>query len=207
MKTILLCTTSDTLLEHWKKSILDVHSNVVVIRSETGLIKSIEQNQNAILVLDCNFFIDIKAYIYSLMDSFKELHILFMDDSPSFQKGKELLSLGIKGYANGRLSSIHLLQALTLINDGKIWLYPEFIQKLIQEASLDSGSAMHEEKKELESLTEKEKQIALLVSKGYSNKSIASKLDIAESTVKVHLRKIFHKLHVTDRLSLALICR
>lgn len=204
MKNILLCTLSDSLLEHWKESIINVYSNLIVINSEKGLLKSLDNNPDAILVLDCNFFINSKDYVRSLVESYPKINILYMDDSPSFKVGKELLPLGIKGYANSRLSSIHFLQALGIVNDGKVWLYPEFIQKLIAEASIVSN---RQDNEDIEILTSKEKQLALLVARGYSNKIIALKLDIAESTVKVHLRSIFRKLHVTDRLSLALIFR
>jgi len=204
VKQILLCSKSKSLIEHWKESIIDIYLDVIVVTSENGLIKSLENNSESIILLDSNFFTNVKAYLYSIIDSFPKVSIIFMDDCPSFKIGKELLPFGIKGYANSRLSSVHLLQALGIVNDGKMWLYPEFIQKLIKEASI--GPKL-EENKNVDSLTNKERQISLLVSRGCSNKVIAYKLDIAESTVKVHLRKIFRKLYVTDRLSLALIFR
>lgn len=204
MKTILLCTSSKTLLEHWRESIVDVYVDVIAVSSERGLFKSLDQNQNAIVVFDCNFDKNPKEYILSLIECYPAVNILYMDDTPSFKTGKELLPVGIKGYANSRLSSIHLLQALSFIDDGKVWLYPEFIQRLIQEASVVSKKEYNDD---IDKLTEKEKQVALLVARGYSNKLIAMKLDVTEATIKVHLRSIFKKLHVTDRLSLALIFR
>ena len=202
MKNILLCTKSEFILEHWRESIINIYSNLIIITSENGLLKSLDEYSDAILVLDCNFFVSSKDYIRSLVESYPKINILFMHDCPSFKVGKELLPLGIKGYANSRLSSIHFLQALTLINDGKVWLYPEFVQKLIEEASITPNVDHNEE---IKLLTNKEKQIALLVAKGCSNKIIANTIEVAESTVKVHLRSIFKKLHVNDRLSLALI--
>jgi two-component system nitrate/nitrite response regulator NarL len=55
-----------------------------------------------------------------------------------------------------------------------------------------------------EPLTDREREIAYLVSRGYRNKEIAEALEISEQTVKNHLRNIFEKLGVADRLSLAL---
>ena len=49
------------------------------------------------------------------------------------------------------------------------------------------------------SLTKREKDVLLLVTKGESNKSIADKLVLSEITVKSHLNSIFKKLHVTNR--------
>lgn len=59
--------------------------------------------------------------------------------------------------------------------------------------------------KMLELLTERERQIARLVSEGMSNKEIARKLDVSQGTVKVHLYNIFQKLEITNRTVLATI--
>jgi len=53
-------------------------------------------------------------------------------------------------------------------------------------------------------LTEKEKDIALMIAEGLSNKEIAQKEKIALSTVKGHVHHIFEKAGVSDRISLAL---
>ena len=53
-----------------------------------------------------------------------------------------------------------------------------------------------ENKKEL---TKTEKDILILVSKGYSNKRIGNELYISYHTVKTHIQKIIYKLNATDR--------
>jgi DNA-binding NarL/FixJ family response regulator len=53
-------------------------------------------------------------------------------------------------------------------------------------------------------LTERQREVAMLVGKGASNKKIANQLDITDRTVKAHLGTIFEKLGVKDRLQLAL---
>lgn len=55
------------------------------------------------------------------------------------------------------------------------------------------------------SLTKKEKDVLLLVTKGESNKSIADKLVLSEITVKSHLNSIFKKLNVTNRTQAVLL--
>lgn len=204
MKTILLCTLSETLLEHWRKSLINSYTNLININNEKGLLKCLENNQNSFLLLDSNFFVNQKDYISSLLELYPKTKVLYLDDCPSFVNGNKLLPLGIKGYGNSRMSSLNLLQALEVINDGHIWLYPEFIQKLIQESI---ASKSNPKEVSLETLTKKEREIASLVAKGLSNKIIALKCDISESTVKAHIHAIFNKLEVNDRLSLALMLR
>lgn len=52
-------------------------------------------------------------------------------------------------------------------------------------------------------LTGRERQVALLVSEGLSNKAIARRLNVTDGTIKVHLHHIFQKLQVSNRTVLA----
>jgi two-component system, NarL family, nitrate/nitrite response regulator NarL len=52
-------------------------------------------------------------------------------------------------------------------------------------------------------LTERERQIARLVSQGLSNKAIGRLLNITDGTIKVHLHHIFQKLEISNRTVLA----
>jgi DNA-binding NarL/FixJ family response regulator len=56
-------------------------------------------------------------------------------------------------------------------------------------------------------LSDRERQVLGLVSRGLANKQIARTLGIAERTVKVHLGNIFRRIGVTDRTSAALWAR
>ena len=51
-------------------------------------------------------------------------------------------------------------------------------------------------------LTPREKEIVLLVWEDLSNKQIATKLSISESTVENHLHNIFSKLDIVSRIGL-----
>jgi two-component system nitrate/nitrite response regulator NarL len=54
-----------------------------------------------------------------------------------------------------------------------------------------------------ESLSPRERQILQHVAKGASNKEIARALDLAESTVKIHVQHILRKLELTSRVQAA----
>lgn len=58
---------------------------------------------------------------------------------------------------------------------------------------------------EIQSLTNREKEILSLVAKGLSNKEISEKLFVSELTVKTHLKNIFKKLNVSSRTQAILI--
>jgi two-component system nitrate/nitrite response regulator NarL len=48
-------------------------------------------------------------------------------------------------------------------------------------------------------------EIFLLIAKSLSNKHIARDLDIAETTVKIHIQHIFKKLEMTSRVQVAVL--
>ncbi len=56
-------------------------------------------------------------------------------------------------------------------------------------------------------LTPREREISEHVARGMSNRHVARELDIAESTVKMHLHSVFTKLDIANRVELSLLAR
>ena len=56
-----------------------------------------------------------------------------------------------------------------------------------------------------EPLTTRERQIVVVLSEGVTNKEIAQRLRLAEGTVKVHLHRIYRKLGIANRTTLAIL--
>jgi two-component system nitrate/nitrite response regulator NarL len=54
----------------------------------------------------------------------------------------------------------------------------------------------------LTTLTTRERQIVGLVSKGLSNREVASRLNLSEGTIKAHLHNIYQKLAISNRTAL-----
>jgi two-component system nitrate/nitrite response regulator NarL len=57
---------------------------------------------------------------------------------------------------------------------------------------------------EIKKLTPREGEMLAQLAFGLSNKEIARKLDVAESTVKIHLQSILKKLGVNNRVQAAI---
>ncbi len=55
----------------------------------------------------------------------------------------------------------------------------------------------------LEALTEREREVLLLVTKGLSNKQIATRFSLSVNTVRAHMRSILSKLEASSRLEAA----
>ena len=132
-----------------------------------------------------------------------ENSVLILHRIPTLNTAKKLLKLGAKGYGNAMMRDHFIISALHTINDGMVWLYPEFTSELITQ--LPSQNSDNEG--ELQKLTVREKDVALLLKDGSSYKVVAETLDITPRTVKAHAGQIYSKLNVKDRLGLALLLK
>ena len=64
-----------------------------------------------------------------------------------------------------------------------------------------SGIRQHQ----IDPLTAREHQIARVMTEGLTNQEIAQRLRLAEGTVKVHLHRIYRKLGIINRTTLAIL--
>ena len=85
---------------------------------------------------------------------------------------------------------------------GRPWQSPEIAATIARYQSCTSVAS-----RILKPLTEREYQIAMLVSEGLSNKEIGHELSICEGTVKIHLHKIYEKTRLSNRTMLAAIVK
>ena len=152
---------------------------------------------------DANTVIVVQpAELIATKEAFPDAKILVLSQHPKFEEGIVLLQKGINGYGNLYMQKVHLLQALSTIKNGAVWLYPEMMQSLIL---LGSNAVVNEDA--LETLSTREREVAREIEKGLSNKEIATALEITERTVKAHLSHVYEKLGVSDRLALAMLLR
>jgi two-component system nitrate/nitrite response regulator NarL len=91
-----------------------------------------------------------------------------------------------------------LPQCLRQVMLGEHWIGVESVNALIGSLRTPSTGGSTQ-------LTPREVDIVRRVAKGASNKDIAWELKMGEQTVKNHLRRVFRKLHVANRVELALL--
>jgi DNA-binding NarL/FixJ family response regulator len=94
-----------------------------------------------------------------------------------------------------------LVEAITRVHAGEVWLAPALIASILTEARRPT-EARDPVASRIATLTEREREITTLLAQGLSNKQIADHLIISETTVSHHLTAIFHKLGTVSRLEL-----
>ena len=123
-------------------------------------------------------------------------------DVPNIREMLECVRLGAKAYCNSHMAVVHYRQMLQMLGQGQSWFPPQMLEetfKLAQQAVKPAPAQIP-----LDMLTEREKEIALAVADGKSNRQIADLYEISEPTVKTHLSNIFKKLELRDRVGLVL---
>jgi NarL family two-component system response regulator LiaR len=106
---------------------------------------------------------------------------------------------GALGYLLKDSSPEELLEAIRRVHRGEPSLEPAIARKVLQEISHPN-----KEKPSSDPLTERELEVLRLIAQGLSNKEIASKIFIAEWTVRTHVSNILGKLHLASRTQAAL---
>ncbi|WP_272516489.1 MULTISPECIES: two-component system response regulator NarL [unclassified Providencia] len=109
------------------------------------------------------------------------------------------LKRGADGYLLKDMEPEELIVALKEAASGKLVVSPTLASVLAE--SLRDNTTQDEN--HIASLTPREADILELISQGLSNKMIARKLDIAESTVKVHVKHLLKKLNLKSRVEAA----
>ncbi len=134
------------------------------------------------------------------------VRFVVMYDKPNDEDGLLALSQGASGYCNAHAAPELLLAIESVIRHQGLWVGESLLNRLIGGISVRSPMAGHHgEHPLLDTLSERERAVALCVAQGESNKEIARQLNLAERTIKAHLTSVFEKLGVRDRLQLALI--
>lgn len=197
MKTIYVFSKKEHFIEKLQE--LKKFYRVSSFNNSLELEKALKKEAPNSLVLDGDS--TEKGELNTLLD-LKVIKTLVLNELPSLKKGEELLSYGVKGYGNLNMNIEYLKQALEVILEGDIWVYPALMTHIIKKSTIKV-----EEQKDLSILTTREKEIAQLVADGLSNIEIADSLTISESTVKLHLNSIYQKLNIHSRLKLALIIK
>ena len=116
--------------------------------------------------------------------------------------------VGVRGYCRDDIDPESLKTLIVAIQHGELWIRRTLTYRLLEQMEELSNKKNKNDRASLgllSSLTEREYEIAVRVSKGGSNKQIAQSLKITERTVKAHLTEVYRKLGVIDRLKLARI--
>lgn len=137
-----------------------------------------------------------------LTEEVPQSQVLMLTVSEDADDLLEALRRGAVGYLLKNIETDVLVDAIRRAAEGESVISPAMTGKLVR-GLRTLGSEPVGGDKEKEKLTPREREILGLIARGDSNKEIARELDLAESTVKIHVQGILRKLHLTSRVQAA----
>lgn len=136
------------------------------------------------------------ATLDELINRYPTLPVVIISASTLRSDTQRALDAGAMGYISKESTSTVMLTALKLILAGGIYVPPNML-------TVKSSQGEHTVQIQ-EGLTERQMQVLALLVQGCTNKEIATKMEIAEPTVKMHISAILKTLDVSNRTQAAL---
>ena len=135
-----------------------------------------------------------------MLDSQPDLAVLMLTVSEDAEDLAECMKIGARGYLLKNINADFLLDSIRRAVQGDSVLSPEMTAKLVQRLRAPQAAS---QTPEYEALTPRERQTLAWLAQGASNKQIARAMDVAESTIKVHVQNILRKLNLHSRVQAA----
>jgi DNA-binding NarL/FixJ family response regulator len=130
--------------------------------------------------------------IMAIRAEFPDARIIVLTTYAGDAQAAAALKAGAAGYLLKNLVRKELLETIRAVHSGKRRVPPEIATEIAEHVADDA-------------LTGRELEVLRRVAAGKSNKLIAAELDIAEGTVKTHMKSILPKLDASDRTHAVMI--
>ena len=124
--------------------------------------------------------------LQAVLAKIPEQKVVMLTMSDAEEDVYQALSLGARGYVIKDNSPVNIISALKTVMSGEL-------------AVSEGVRSVYEARKSERGLTDREKEILVLVSKGCSNVEIGDMLHLSPNTVKNHLKNLFESLGAADR--------
>jgi DNA-binding NarL/FixJ family response regulator len=123
---------------------------------------------------------------HKIREEFPDARIIVLTTYEGDEDIYRALESGAQAYLLKEMVRTELLQTIRDVYAGRRHISPAVAERLAEHTPRVA-------------LSERELEVLKHVARGLRNKEIGAALNIAEDTVKIHIKNIFGKLHVMDR--------
>ncbi|MFC9971408.1 response regulator [Spirillospora sp. NPDC127200] len=110
------------------------------------------------------------------------------------------IKAGAGGFLLKDAGPAQLIEAIRAVHSGDAVVAPSTTRRLLDRFALHLPDDGDRRAGALETLTDREREVLLLVARGLSNAEVAERLYVSEATVKTHMGRILMKLELRDRV-------
>ena len=115
------------------------------------------------------------------------------------------LENGAVGFLLKDIPPRDLVQAVRTVAEGNAMLAPTVTRRLIAEFAARSSTQAVAARRQLDTLTGREREVVVAVAQGLSNAEIGRRLFMSEATVKAHVSRVLSKLGLSNRVQAAIL--
>lgn len=207
----ILLIDDHTLFRSGVKALLQRQADFEVVgEASDGLegVKLIEQVEADVVLLDMDMpSMNGREALEQIRETHPDLVVLMLTVSEDCETLGECLKLGARGYLLKKIDQEFLLRSIRSAYNGDSVISPQMMTKFANRlADPDSAAKRGAAQQGQDSvvLTRRERETLGWLARGVSNKEIARALNLAESTVKVHVQSILRKLNLSSRVQAAI---
>jgi DNA-binding NarL/FixJ family response regulator len=137
-------------------------------------------------------------------DNLAGVKVIILTTFESDEYVYQAIRAGASGFLLKDSEPSELLQAVRVVHRGDALLSPSVTRRLITDvARRPAGPA--QAGRDLDGLTDREREVLTLVAGGLSNDEIAARLFVSPLTAKTHVSRIMTKLYARDRAQLVVL--
>lgn len=194
INTIFIAEDHQLVREAWKLTI-EKETNFKIIGEADSCEAALEfclQNKVDVILMDINLKDGSSiSTIKTMLDRIPNVNIVVISMLNVLAIIKDLYKYGVKAYLTKNSSKEQLLIAINKAATNQVYFSPEISQLFI-----DFDNVL------IHTLNSKEIKIIQLVCKGFSNKEVASSLNIAEKTIEGYKTRIYKKINVSNNIGM-----
>jgi DNA-binding NarL/FixJ family response regulator len=116
----------------------------------------------------------------------------------------EALEAGASGFLLKDVEPELLVAGIHAVHSGDSLLAPSVTRRMIETFLTAPRVRSPEERRALSTLTNREREILLMMARGLTNAEIATELFVSETTVKTHVGRVLMKLGLRDRVQVVI---
>lgn len=193
-----------TLFRSGIKALISRQSDCEIVgEAADGLsgVKLVEQLRPDVVLLDLDMpVMNGREALAQILSDNPEQAVVMLTVSEDSEDLTECMRIGARGFLLKNIHADFLIDAIKKAANGDNVFSPEMTARLVQSLIQPNEPS---DNSPLSTLTAREMEILGHLAAGHSNKVIARKLDLAESTIKVHVQNILRKLELGSRVQAA----
>ena len=199
----ILLVEDQTLMRQGLKTILDLEPGFRVIgeaaNGESGVQMALEMRPDVVLMdIQMPHLNGVEATT-QLCRQWPEAKVIILTTFDRDDYVYQGVRAGALGYLLKDAPANKLIETIRRVHAGEVFIQPEIASRALREMMRPATTA--------EPLSEREREVLVLLAQGASNKDMAEKLFITEGTVKNHVSNILAKLQAENRTQAADIAR